>query len=155
MGVLRANNAQEGSQMRVHLQNLWSSFEISKKKTEILEGQSARWLAASGVVQPEGERSLIHIQEYIQELEKGHTQTAQEKILPRWEGDMNLPHQLFLLRQDVNQLIVQHQQIVTFLGGNFTKVVQESLLQTLGDLQNRLTESECTVALLKQERKGP
>ena len=67
---------------------------------------------------------------------------------------MDLPNHLFRLQQDVNQLGVQQQQIVTFLGGNFAKVVQYSLLQTLGDLQNRLAESEHAVALLKQERKN-
>ena len=60
-----------------------------------------------------------------------------ESDLPHWERDMDLPNPLFRLQQDVNQLGVQQQQIVTFLGGNFSKVVQESLLQTLGDLQNR------------------
>ena len=67
---------------------------------------------------------------------------------------MYLPHQLYRLQRDVNQLNVHQHQTTAFLGGKLTKKVQESLLQLFEDLQNRLAESENAVALVNQERRN-
>ena len=63
---------------------------------------------------------------------------------------MDLSNRMCRLQQEVNELSTCQHQITSFLGGTFAKVVQESL----EDLQNRLTESERTVAHVNQERKN-
>ena len=97
-------------------------FRNFRQKTEVLEAQSAQWLGGSGVIRRRQEQLLVQ----VQDLENGSTQMAQGTNLPRWEGDMDISHKLCRLQQDVNQLSVQKHQTTAFMGGKFTKTVQES-----------------------------